>query len=131
MSLTDIYEAYCENVAIQEAERQKEMKKKMAAHILKKKSSDDVENFSFTQDQRKYNLLNISKTSEKIISFNETEAIAQGKKNNISSLFKDTLKHYKVLSVSPLMFSIFFGIRTTLRMKYLYETMFVNLSIYY
>lgn len=104
VSLTDIYDAYSENLAILEAERDIEMKKKMAAHIAKRGNTDDVKNYGFTHSQRPYNILNISKTTETVVSFRETEAIAQGKKKIIFHF----LKTYLSIIQSSVIFNIFF-----------------------
>lgn len=128
VSLTDIYDACSKNFAILKAERDKEMKKKMATHVVKRRNTeDDVENYGFTHKQKPYNILSTSKTTEKVISFRETEAIAQGKKKITGiSFLTDLFKHYKVLSVGTptkvqyiiLKFELLF------EMKYVYKTMF-------
>lgn len=88
-----IYDAYCEDYAIQEAEKEKEMKRKMASHIAKKKQAgDSSKNYALNLNEAEYNLIKIAKTVEKIISFKETEAIAQGKR---PFFFENpTLVHY-------------------------------------
>lgn len=106
VSAAYIYDAYSKDYAIQEAEREKELKKKMAAHMGKRRAASD-DNKKNTYDQRDYNLLHVAKTVEKIISFNETEAIAQGKKKNFS---KNPLKLCFVLKLNYFMFNIFYDL---------------------
>ncbi|XP_027845899.2 LOW QUALITY PROTEIN: dynein intermediate chain 2, ciliary-like [Aphis gossypii] len=76
VSLCNIYDTYEVDYAIQKAEKDKELREKMAAHMGKKKTKPRKK-IHIEHDEIEYELLKVSKIVEKIISLNDTDAIAQ------------------------------------------------------
>lgn len=79
VSLSDIYDTYEVDFAIQKEEKEKEMREKLAAHMGKRKTKTRKKMY-IEHDEMKYELLKVAKILEKIISLNATDAIAQGKR---------------------------------------------------
>lgn len=82
VSLSDIYDTYEVDYAIQKEEKEKEMREKLAAHMGKRKTKPRKKIY-IEHDEMKYELLKVAKILEKIISLNATDAIAQGKRKII------------------------------------------------
>ncbi|XP_060855178.1 dynein intermediate chain 2, ciliary-like [Metopolophium dirhodum] len=76
VSLSDIYDTYEVDFAIQKEEKDKEMREKLAAHMGKRKTKTRKKMY-IEHDEMKYELLKVAKILEKIISLNATDAIAQ------------------------------------------------------
>ncbi|XP_026821468.1 dynein intermediate chain 1, axonemal-like [Rhopalosiphum maidis] len=76
VSLSDIYDTYEVDYAIQKEEKDKELREKLAAHMGKKKIKPRKK-MRIENDEIKHELLKVSKIVEKIISLNDTDAIAQ------------------------------------------------------
>lgn len=83
MSLSEIYNAYKVDFDRQQEEKDKEMKRKLSAHLGKKNKPKKSK--LIVQNQGERSLLNVSKMYEKIISFNCTGAIAQGENIYLSN----------------------------------------------
>lgn len=79
VSLSDIYDTYEADYAIQKEEKEKEMREKLAAHMGKRKTKPRKRMY-IEQDEMKYEFLKVAKILEKMVSLNATDAIAQGKR---------------------------------------------------
>lgn len=75
---SDIYDAYEKDFTQKQNEKEKEMREKMAAHKTKKNYRRTDQNVNATNREERQ-LLKVCVMYEKIISLNETDAIAQGK----------------------------------------------------
>lgn len=83
MSLTEIYTAYKKDFDKQQEEKEKEIMRKLSAHMGKKNKPKKSK--LTIQNQGERNLLNVSKMYEKIISLNYTGAIAQGENIHLNN----------------------------------------------
>lgn len=82
VTLSNIYDAYQVDFAILKEKKDKEMREKLAAHMSKKNTKSRKKTHN-EQDQSKFERLKVAKILEKVISLNDTDAIAQGKIRNI------------------------------------------------
>jgi len=82
--LSDIYDAFKEDIEKQEKEKEKERRDKMAALKLRNMKKIDVKDIKEEYGMQNKNEQFCVKFLEKIINLNVNDAIAQGKKKHFS-----------------------------------------------
>lgn len=89
--LSGIYEAYAENFAKQQEEKEREQREKFSGHLSKKivggKSKQNQ-----VQDQKEYKLLKAANFIDRIINLNVTDGIAQGNVKICRQIYR--IEHY-------------------------------------